>query len=69
VGRLAVIDPETSERLEVDTSHARVREHFERLERERREQVARELRRLRAEHVTLSTDGDWLRELAGRLAR
>jgi uncharacterized protein (DUF58 family) len=68
VGRLAVIDPETSERVEVDTSHPRVREHFQSLERERREQVARELRRLRAEHVTLSTRGDWLRELARRLS-
>jgi hypothetical protein len=45
-----------------------VREHFERLEFERRELVARELRRLRAEHVTLSTGDDWLRELARRLS-
>ena len=67
VGRLAVVDPETSERVDVDTSHARVREHFARLEAERRERVARELRRLRAEHITLSTEGDWLRELARRL--
>jgi hypothetical protein len=29
--------------------------------------VAREMRRLRIEHVVLSTAGDWLRELGRRL--
>ena len=37
VGRLAVVDPETGERLEVDTSRPRVRERFAALERERRD--------------------------------
>jgi len=60
VGRLAVIDPETGRRVEVDTSRRRVRERFAALERERREHVADELRRLRVDHVTLSTDEDWL---------
>ena len=61
VGRLALVDPETGERVEVDTS---------------RRARARALRRARAraprgwsrascggcevEHVTLSTEGDWL---------
>ena len=67
VGRLAVIDPETGERLEVDTSRVRVRERFAALERERRQAVARELRRLHVEHVTLSTDRDWLLDLGRRL--
>jgi uncharacterized protein (DUF58 family) len=67
VGRLAVIDPETGERIEVDTSRRRVRERFEDLERERREGVARELRRLRVDHVAVSTDRDWLLELGRRL--
>jgi uncharacterized protein (DUF58 family) len=53
--------------VEIDTSHRRVRERFAELEAERRERVARDLRRLRVEHVTLSTDGDWLRELGRRL--
>jgi uncharacterized protein (DUF58 family) len=68
VGRLAVIDPETGRRLEVDTSSARVRERFAQLEAERRANLARELRRLRVDHVALSTDGDWLLELGRRLA-
>jgi uncharacterized protein (DUF58 family) len=68
VGRLALVDPETGERVEVDTSRRRVRERFAALEAERRAQVARELRRLEVEHVTLTTAGDWLGEL-GRVLR
>src|SRR5439155_1234792 len=67
IGRLALIDPETGERIEVDTARRRVRERFEQIEAEGREQVARELRRLRIEHAVLSTDGDWLRDLGRRL--
>ena len=67
VGRLAVVDPETGERLEVDTSRPRVRERFAELERERRDAVARELRRLHVDHVALSTDRDWLLDLGRRL--
>jgi hypothetical protein len=61
------VDPETGERVEVDTSRRRVRERFAQLEAQRREQVARELRRLEIEHVRLSTEGDWLGELGRRL--
>jgi uncharacterized protein (DUF58 family) len=67
VGRLALVDPETGERVEIDTSRRRVRERFAAIETARREQVARELRRLEIEHVTLSTAGDWLGELGRRL--
>jgi uncharacterized protein (DUF58 family) len=67
VGRLALIDPETGQRIEVDTSRSRVRKRYAELERERRELVARELRRLRIEQVELSTDDDWLLALGRRL--
>jgi uncharacterized protein (DUF58 family) len=67
LGRLALIDPESGERVEVDTSRPRVRERFAELERERRAVVARELRRLRVEHVVLDTDVKWLHELGRRL--
>jgi uncharacterized protein (DUF58 family) len=66
-GRLALVDPETGERIEVDTSRRAIRERFEQIEAERREQVARDLRRLQVEHVVLSTEGDWLRQLGRRL--
>ena len=68
VGRLALVDPETGERMEVNTSRRSVRRRFAELEAEGRAQVARELRRLRADHSVLSTDGDWLKEL-GRTLR
>ena len=67
VGRLAVVDPETGARIEVDTSSRRVRERFAALECERREHLTRELRRLRVDHVTLSTDQDWLLALGRHL--
>ena len=66
-GRLALIDPETGERIEVDTGRSAVRERFAEIEAEGRAAIARELRRLRVEHVVLSTEGDWLRDLGRRL--
>jgi uncharacterized protein (DUF58 family) len=68
VGRLALVDPETGERIEVDTSRRRVRERFAELERERSAEIVRELKRLHVEHVALSTDRDWLLDL-GRTLR
>lgn len=67
VGRIAVVDPETGRRVEVDTSRPRVRAKFEELEAERRETLASELRRLRVDHASLSTDEDWLLQLGRRL--
>jgi uncharacterized protein (DUF58 family) len=66
VGRLVVVDPETGDTLEVDTSR-RVRERFAELEATRRADLAATLRRARVDHVALSTDGDWLLELGRRL--
>jgi uncharacterized protein (DUF58 family) len=68
VGRLALIDPETGERLEVDTGRRAIRERFAQIEASGRASVARELRRLRVDHVVLSTEGDWLRQLGRRLS-
>jgi uncharacterized protein (DUF58 family) len=67
VGHLTLVDPETGARMEVDTGRRRVRERFAELERERRQVVAKELRRLRVHHTTLSTDDDWLVELGRQL--
>ncbi len=67
LGRLALVDPESGRRVEVDTSRRKVRERFAELERERRAAIARELRRLRVEHVVLDTDQPWLLELGRRL--
>lgn len=67
VGHLALIDPETGARIEVNTSRRRVRARFAELEEARREEIASELRRLRVHHVTLSTHQDWLVELGRQL--
>jgi uncharacterized protein (DUF58 family) len=67
VGHLALVDPETGARVDVDTSSRRLRERFAALERARRETLTRELRRLRVDHVTLSTDQDWLLSLGRHL--
>jgi uncharacterized protein (DUF58 family) len=68
VGRMAMVDPESGQRIEVDTTDRRLRERFASAVREEREAVASTLRRSGAEHVTLSTAGAWARELGRRLA-
>lgn len=67
VGHLALVDPETGELVQVNSSRRQIRERFAALERERREAVAEELRRLRVDHVALATDQDWLAELGRRI--
>ena len=67
VGRLALVDPETGARVEVDTSRRRVRKRFAELERRRRERVEQELRRLRITHISLSTGERWLAALGRHL--
>jgi uncharacterized protein (DUF58 family) len=68
VGRLAMIDPESGARVEVDTADRRLRERFAAAAAEERTAVAAALRRAGAEHVVLSTEGTWARELGRRLA-
>jgi uncharacterized protein (DUF58 family) len=68
VGRLAVVDPETGQRLEVDTSSRALRERYELAAAEGHAEIAAALRRGGAEHVVLSTRGEWARELGRRLA-
>ena len=67
VGRMAMVDPESGERVEVDTTDRSLRERFASAVREERAAVAAALRRSGAEHVTLSTAGAWARELGRRL--
>ena len=55
------------ERLRVDTSDAGLRSRFAEAAAVDRRQVADELAAARASHVVLSTEGDWLRELAAHL--
>jgi len=64
VGQLMLVDPETGQTVEADTGSAYTRAAFAAAEAERRAGVASAIRRARAHHVVLSTDDDWLRELA-----
>lgn len=68
VGRLALVDPETGQRVEVDTSNGALRERFAAAAAAERGEVAKLLRRAGAEHVVVSTEGSWSKALGRRLA-
>jgi uncharacterized protein (DUF58 family) len=69
MGDVWVMDAETGRQVQVNTSRRKVRERFAAAAAAEREQVAAALRRCAADHVVLSTEGDWLRELAHHLRR
>jgi uncharacterized protein (DUF58 family) len=69
MGDVRLVDPETGRQLVVNTSRRRVRERFAAAAAAEREEVAAALRRTGADHLVLSTDGDWLRALAAHLRR
>ncbi len=69
VGDLWLVDPETGAQLRVDTNRRKTRERFASAAAAERDELAGELRRTGAEHIVLSTSGDWLRELAKHLNR
>ncbi|MFL5727285.1 MAG: DUF58 domain-containing protein [Chloroflexota bacterium] len=67
VGTLTLVDGETGREVRVETSSRQLRERFAKAAADERADLARELRRLGARHVVLSTSGSWLRSLAGQL--
>jgi uncharacterized protein (DUF58 family) len=69
VGELWLTDPETGERLRIDTRDERLRARFAVAAAEERATVARQLARVGANHAVLTTDGDWLRLLVATLRR
>ena len=69
VGDLWLTDPETGRQLHVNTNKRRVRKKFAAAAAEERAEVAAALRRVGADHLVLSTEGDWLQALAGHLRR
>jgi uncharacterized protein (DUF58 family) len=64
IGVLAVIDPETGRRLHVQTNSATLRSRFEAAAADRYEQTRSAIIRCGADHLHLSTDRDWLIDLA-----
>jgi len=69
MGDLWLVDPETGRQLQVNTSRRSVRKRFAEAAAAERAEVAAALRRANADHVILSTSGDWLRDLATHLKR
>jgi len=69
VGELRLVDPETGRQLRVDTSDRKLRERFAHAADEERRGLVRILNAAGVRHVALSTQGDWLRELAAFLKR
>jgi uncharacterized protein (DUF58 family) len=68
-GDLWLVDPETGRQLHVDTRRRKVRDRFKEAAAADRQEVARMLSSAGADHVVLSTAGDWLRIFAGHLRR
>jgi len=60
VGLLTLVDPETGQRLEVQTSSAAVRTRFAEAAAARHVALARQVRGTGASHLVLSTERDWL---------
>jgi uncharacterized protein (DUF58 family) len=69
MGDIWVTDAETGRQVQVNTSRRRVRERFKAAAAQERDEVAKAIRSTGADHVVLSTEGDWLRELATHLRR
>lgn len=63
VGVVTFLDPETGATHDVDTSSRKVRLRFATAAREQRAANRAAVRRAGAEHLVVSTGGDWLRDL------
>jgi uncharacterized protein (DUF58 family) len=69
VGDVWLVDPETGRQVQVNTSRRKTRERFAAAAAKDREEVASALARAGADHLVLSTEGDWLRDFALHLRR
>jgi uncharacterized protein (DUF58 family) len=69
IGDLWLVDPETGRHLRVDTSRRAIRERFAAAATKERAEVAEMIATTGARHVTLTTQGDWLRPFMGAVGR
>jgi len=65
VGVLSIVDPATGELRDVQTSRARLRDRYAAAAQQQRQEIAQAIRDAGADHLQLSTDRDWLLDLAG----
>jgi uncharacterized protein (DUF58 family) len=68
VGILGVVDPETGRRIHVQTNSAALRQRYEDAALARHEQIRRAILTAGAQHLHLSTDRDWLVDIARFIA-
>jgi uncharacterized protein (DUF58 family) len=68
-GELVLVDPETGEQVRVDTRSRALRDRYAEAAAADRAEVAANVRRSGADHVVLSTRGEWLRPLLVALAK
>lgn len=64
VGVVTLTDPETGAQLEVNTGSAALRQRYEAAAAAQRAEVAATIRSARASHLVLSTDSNWLLDIA-----
>ncbi len=69
VGMLEVVDAETGRQLHVQTNSAALRERYAAAAAERDERITRLIAETGAEHLRLSTDRDWLIDVARFVGR
>jgi uncharacterized protein (DUF58 family) len=69
VGELWLVDPETGQKLRVNTRSERLRERFAHAAAAERSQLTTTFAQIGVRHVVLSTAGDWLRVLVPFLRR
>ncbi len=67
-GLLTLVDPETGRLVEADTGSSALRQAYAEAEVERRDRIRTGVRAAGAEHIVLSTERDWLRDLGRRMA-
>lgn len=68
-GELVLVDPESGRQLRVDTSDRRLRERFAIAADAERDGVRRLVASTGADHVVVTTSGDWLRPVAAFLSK
>lgn len=69
VGLLSVIDAETGRRLHVQTDSPDLRERYRVASRQRQEETRETIGKAGADHLVLSTDRDWVLDIARHLGR
>jgi uncharacterized protein (DUF58 family) len=68
-GLLTFVDPESGQRIEVQTSDRGLQARFAKAATERRDQIEKSVGRSGARHLILSTDRDWMLDLVDFVAR